>query len=166
MKNFIKSVTLRLSQNEANYLQNGINAKYFMDIMSELHVCFKYDEETNEPDLIYAPTTFFNLYELAARWNMTPESVVAVVIDLKENGLLHFTLTDDELSIEPEIATFVSGDNLTFRGAAIGVDYLGERAEYHEKSFIHMEPSDYNLTMSAEYRGFLNLIYGIKEDSW
>ena len=35
-----------------------------------------------------------------------------------------FTLTDDELSIEPEIATFVSGDNLTFRGAAIGVDYL------------------------------------------
>lgn len=124
MKNFIKSVTLRLSQNEANYLQNGINAKYFMDIMSELHVCFKYDEETNEPDLIYSPTTFFNLYELAARWNMTPESVVAVVIDLKENGLLHFTLTDDELSIEPEIATFVTGDNLTFRGAAIGVDYL------------------------------------------
>lgn len=48
----------------------------------------------------------------------------------------------------------------------IGVDYLGEKAEYHEKSFIHMEPSDYNLTMSAEYRGFLNLIYGIKEDSW
>ena len=34
MKNFIKSVTLRLSQNEANYLQNSINAKFFMDIMS------------------------------------------------------------------------------------------------------------------------------------
>lgn len=48
----------------------------------------------------------------------------------------------------------------------IGVDYLGNKAEYHEKSYIHMEPSDYNLTMSAEYRGFLNLIYGIKEDSW
>ena len=48
----------------------------------------------------------------------------------------------------------------------IGIDYLGNREEYHELSFIHMEPSDYNLTMSAEYRGFLNLIYGIKEDSW
>ena len=45
-------------------------------------------------------------------------------------------------------------------------DYLGERSDYHEKSFIHMEPSDYNLTMSADYRGFINLIYGIREDSW
>ena len=48
----------------------------------------------------------------------------------------------------------------------IGTDYLGNKVEYHEKTFIHMEPSDYNLTMSAEYRGFINLIYGIKEDSW
>lgn len=48
----------------------------------------------------------------------------------------------------------------------LGTDYLGNKAEYHEKSFIHMEPSDYNLTMSAEYRGFINLMYGIKEDSW
>ena len=124
MRNFIKNVTLRLSQGEANYLKNGVNAKYFMDIMSELHVCFKYDEETNEPDLIYAPTAFFNLNELAARWNIASECVIAVVLDLKENGLLHFTLTDDELSIEPEIATFVSGDNLTYRGTALGVDYL------------------------------------------
>ena len=48
----------------------------------------------------------------------------------------------------------------------LGTDYLGNKAEYHEKSFIHMEPSDYNLTMSSEYRGFINLMYGIKEDSW
>ena len=45
-------------------------------------------------------------------------------------------------------------------------DYLGNQCEFHEKTFIHMEPSDYNLTMSNEYRGFLNLLYGIKEDSW
>ena len=45
-------------------------------------------------------------------------------------------------------------------------DYLGNTCEFHEKSFIHMEPSEYNLTMSSEYRGFINLIYGIKEDSW
>lgn len=48
----------------------------------------------------------------------------------------------------------------------LGTDYLGNKVEYHEKSFIHMEPSDYNLTMSSEYRGFINLMYGIKEDSW
>ena len=48
----------------------------------------------------------------------------------------------------------------------LGTDYFGNKVEYHEKSFIHMEPSDYNLTMSSEYRGFINLMYGIKEDSW
>ena len=45
-------------------------------------------------------------------------------------------------------------------------DYLGNPASYHEESYIHMEPSEYKLTMSNEYRGFINLIYGIKEDSW
>ena len=48
----------------------------------------------------------------------------------------------------------------------LGTDYLGSKCEYHEQTFIHMEPSDYNLTMSSEYRGFINLLYGIKEDSW
>ena len=48
----------------------------------------------------------------------------------------------------------------------LGTDYLGNKCEYHEQTFIHMEPSDYNLTMSSEYRGFINLLYGIKEDSW
>lgn len=46
------------------------------------------------------------------------------------------------------------------------IDYMGNRCEYHEKSYIHMEPSDYNLTMSDRYRDFLNYMYGIKEDSW
>lgn len=45
-------------------------------------------------------------------------------------------------------------------------DYLGNVSHYHEESCIHMEPSEYNLTMSQEYRGFLNIVYGIKEDSW
>lgn len=48
----------------------------------------------------------------------------------------------------------------------VSKDYLGNTCEFNEKSFIHMEPSEYNLTMSSEYRGFINLIYGIKEDSW
>lgn len=48
----------------------------------------------------------------------------------------------------------------------IATDYLGMQQEFHEDSYIHMEPSDYNLTMSSEYRGFLNIMFGIKEDSW
>lgn len=55
---------------------------------------------------------------------MFPEQVVAVVLELRENGLLSFTLTDEDFVFEPEIATFVSDDNLTFRGSASGVDAL------------------------------------------
>lgn len=48
----------------------------------------------------------------------------------------------------------------------IKLDYLGNECLYHENTYIHMEPSDYNLTMSLVYRNFLNFVYGIKEDSW
>lgn len=41
----IKSVTLRLSQKEFNFLMNGINAKFFMDIMSHLTASFSMDED-------------------------------------------------------------------------------------------------------------------------
>lgn len=50
--------------------------------------------------------------------------------------------------------------------SGVAKDYLGNTCEFHEESFIHMEPSKYRLGMSSEYRGFLNLIYGVKEDSW
>lgn len=134
MKKSIKSVTLKLSQDGVNYLQNGANAKYFMDIMSELQVSFKYDEETNEPDLICGPDAYFNLYELAERWDMTPERVFAVILDLKENGLLRFSLAEDELDIMPEITSFISCDDLTFRGPAIGTDVLDYDFENMEKT--------------------------------
>lgn len=45
-------------------------------------------------------------------------------------------------------------------------DYLGNEFEYQENSYIHMEPTDYNLTISPEFKGFLQLMYGITEDSW
>jgi hypothetical protein len=139
MEKSIKSVTLKLSQDGVNYLQNGVYVKYFMDIMSELLVSFKYDEETNEPDLICGPDAYFNLYELAERWYMTPENVFAVLLELKENGLLCFSFANDEFDIEPEIISFISGDNLTFRGAAIGTeifDYRFEKMEEADKEQI------------------------------
>jgi hypothetical protein len=45
-------------------------------------------------------------------------------------------------------------------------DYLGNIEHFREESCIHMEPSDYNLTMSDQYRAFIQYLYGIKEDSW
>ena len=46
-------------------------------------------------------------------------------------------------------------------------DYLGNSGEYHELSYIHMEPSEYHMTLSEDYKYFLeNYILAIKEDSW
>ena len=45
-------------------------------------------------------------------------------------------------------------------------DYLGNLGEYEELSCIHMEPSDYELTLSDEYKHFLNYLMEIREDSW
>lgn len=45
-------------------------------------------------------------------------------------------------------------------------DYQGNLGEYDELSYIHMEPSEYEITISAEYEAFLKYIKGIMEDSW
>lgn len=45
-------------------------------------------------------------------------------------------------------------------------DYLGQIGEFSELSCVHMEPSDYELTLSDEYKAFLNTLFEIKEDSW
>ena len=50
--------------------------------------------------------------------------------------------------------------------SGITKDYLGNEYEFYEESSIHMEPSDYNMTLSENYRGFLQFCYGIEEDSW
>ena len=68
--------------------------------------------------------------------------------------------------IDNELFDLISQRTSLANDIALAKDYLGNTCEFHEKSFIHMEPSEYNLTMSSEYRGFLNLIYGVKEDSW
>lgn len=45
-------------------------------------------------------------------------------------------------------------------------DYNGVQCEVAEESYIHMEPSDYELTMSDEYKSFLYKIFNVKDDSW
>ena len=43
-------------------------------------------------------------------------------------------------------------------------DYLGNVGEYHELSYIHMEPSDYELTLSENYKAFLYAIFESEEE--
>ena len=82
----------------------------------------------------------------------------------------HFKDPFDGFTHELEVPLEYSGRlTLTYVDepcSGIEFDYLGNRCDYYEDSYIHMEPSKYQLTMSDQYRGFLNLMYGIKEDSW
>ena len=45
-------------------------------------------------------------------------------------------------------------------------DYLGEWGEFSELSYIHMEPTTYELTYSMDYKAYTDTLLGIKEDSW
>ena len=42
-------------------------------------------------------------------------------------------------------------------------DYKGVMGKYSEKSFIHMEPSEYDLTISDTYDLFLDTLLGEEE---
>lgn len=112
----IKTVTLKLSQEEFSFLMNGINANYFMDIMSHLTASFSMDEDDTEPKLVYGPTVFFHLYELAERWVVTPVEVFNIMYNLEQNGWIKYSLADNEFAIEPCITSFTSTDNVVHKG--------------------------------------------------
>ena len=42
-------------------------------------------------------------------------------------------------------------------------DYKGQEYQYHELSYIHMEPSDYTMDTVA---AFVKFLQGVREDSW
>lgn len=50
--------------------------------------------------------------------------------------------------------------------SGVGVDYLGNPCNYYEETSIHMEPSQYELTLSDTYKDFLYALYGVEEYSW
>lgn len=70
-----------------------------------------------------------------------------LVIPSSHSGRLTLTYCDEEIS-------------------GTVVDYNGVPGEYNELSYIHMEPSDYELDESPEYKKYLMIFYGLKEDSW
>lgn len=112
----IKTVTLKLSQNGFKFLMNGINAKFFMDIMSNLTASFSMDEDDADPKLANGPTAFFHLYELAERWKVASEDVFHIMFDLEQNGLIKYSLSENEYAIEPCITSFTSTDDVVHKG--------------------------------------------------
>lgn len=77
-----------------------------------------------------------------------------------------FEALDENLIIPKEYSGRLTSTYFDVPCDGIITDYLGNVSEYHELSYIHMEPSQYELTMSMEYRAFLDFIQNRKEDSW
>lgn len=50
--------------------------------------------------------------------------------------------------------------------SGVEADYLGNYCNYYEETSIHMEPSQYELTLSDKYKEFLYRLYGVEEFSW
>lgn len=46
------------------------------------------------------------------------------------------------------------------------IDYLGNVGAYSEMSYIHMEPTTYELTFSADYKAFTDYLMEVYDDSW
>lgn len=45
-------------------------------------------------------------------------------------------------------------------------DYLGNVGEFSELSYVHMEPTTYELTYSADYKAYIDRIMEVTDDSW
>lgn len=77
-----------------------------------------------------------------------------------ENPLKYF---NKDLYIPPEytgknILTYINDERI-----GTSKDYFGDEYSYDVKSCIHMEATDYNFSMTAD---FINFVLGVKEASW
>lgn len=45
-------------------------------------------------------------------------------------------------------------------------DYLGKWGEFSELSYIHMEPTTYELTYSIDYKAYTDALLEVRDDSW
>ena len=45
-------------------------------------------------------------------------------------------------------------------------DYLGVEGEFSELSYIHMEPTTYELTYSMDYKAYTDALLEVRDDSW
>ena len=45
-------------------------------------------------------------------------------------------------------------------------DYLGVEGEFSELSYVHMEPTTYELTYSMDYKAYTDALLEVRDDSW
>jgi hypothetical protein len=76
--------------------------------------------------------------------------------EMSKNDILKsLELFDDELTVPPENSGKMISTYIDITKSGIVVDYNGTPLEYEEYSSIHLEPSEYNLSLSAMYVNYL-----------
>lgn len=87
----------------------------------------------------------------------------------RERSISRMTIRDvfsefsDELFVPSEYSGRLTHTYCDYEVAGEVVDYQGVKGRYHEKSFIHMEPSEYDLSISDAYELFLDMLLGEEE---
>lgn len=82
---------------------------------------------------------------------------------MQTKALDPFDIFDDELLIPSDWSGKNTLTYIDIETEGDIADYLGNVQHYHELSSIHMEPAEYNLSMSEHY---LNFLKGVEEASW
>lgn len=62
---------------------------------------------------------------------------------------------DDELTVPASHSGRLTVTYVDEECKGVIMDYLGNPGEYHETSYVHMEPSEYHLTLSDNYKAFI-----------
>jgi hypothetical protein len=74
-----------------------------------------------------------------------------------------FELFNPEMAIPSDSSGRLTHTYCDYPCSGSLVDYMGTVGEYHEKSFIHMEESSYEMTISDAYDDFLDALLGEEE---
>lgn len=108
------------------------------------------------------------IYQQGGHWNLT----VAGVNKTKARDYLVENFADprdgltDKLVVPKEYSGRLTLTYLDDGCEGVVTDYLGNVGEFSELSCVHMEPSEYELTISDEFKQFLQLVKGAKEITW
>ena len=86
-----------------------------------------------------------------------------ILVESSKQQVSPFDLFTTDLYVPPEHSGRLTHTYCDSPCSGYIVDYLGNQTEYHEESFIHMEPSSYDLSISDVYDEFLNQLLGEEE---
>lgn len=74
-----------------------------------------------------------------------------------------FDFFDNNLYIPPNATGKQLHTYIDEEISGVVVDYTGQAAEYHERSYIHLEPTSYDLSLT---RAYLDYVKGIKQEGY